>query len=87
MSRQVHTTDGIKGFYKGIGLSVSGVIAYRCLYYGLYDTGKHLLFSDTKESNILALWSFAQFVTLSTAALTYPIELVRTRLVMDAGNK
>ncbi len=42
---------GIGGVYNGFGISVVGIIAYRALYFGSFDTGKTILFPDIKNAN------------------------------------
>lgn len=39
-------SDGVYGLYRGFGISVIGIIAYRAAYFGMYDTGKTFLFPD-----------------------------------------
>ena len=76
---------GIGGVYNGFGISVVGIIAYRASYFGAFDTGKILLFSDFKKANILAQWGFAQVVTVGAGIVSYPLDTVRRRLMMNAG--
>jgi solute carrier family 25 (adenine nucleotide translocator) protein 4/5/6/31 len=45
--------------YRGFGISVIGIIAYRASYFGMFDTGKAFLFEDIKKANFFAMWSFA----------------------------
>ena len=40
--------DGVIGLYRGFGISVAGIIAYRASYFGMFDTGKVYLFEDMK---------------------------------------
>lgn len=77
--------DGIQGLYRGFGISVVGIVAYRAAYFGMFDTGKALLFADAKNANVLAMWAFAQVVTVSAGILSYPLDTVRRRLMMDSG--
>ncbi len=49
--------------------------AYRGLYFGLYDAGA------VYKSKIF----WAQFVTFFSVAATYPLTVVRTRLIMQSG--
>jgi len=52
-------SDGVAGLYRGFGISVVGIIMYRAAYFGMFDTGKILLFKDHKKANIFAMWGFA----------------------------
>jgi solute carrier family 25 (adenine nucleotide translocator) protein 4/5/6/31 len=79
--------DGVKGLYRGFGISVVGIIAYRASYFGLFDTGKVMLFEDMKKANLFAVWGFAQIVTVVAGIASYPLDTVRRRLMMTAGMK
>jgi len=83
--RKVAAKDGAQGLYRGFGISVVGIIAYRASYFGMFDTGKAMLFPDAKNANVLAMWAFAQFVTVSAGVVSYPLDTVRRRLMMDSG--
>ena len=37
---KIASKDGPQGLYRGFGISVAGIIAYRAAYFGLFDTGK-----------------------------------------------
>jgi len=76
---------GLGGVYNGFGISVVGIIAYRASYFGAFDTGKVILFSDFKKANILYQWGFAQVVTVGAGIISYPLDTVRRRLMMNAG--
>jgi len=52
-------SDGIYGLYRGFGISVVGIILYRAAYFGMFDTGKVLLWEDHKKANIFQMWAFA----------------------------
>ena len=60
---------------------------YRASYFGMFDTGKVMLFEDMKKANILAVWGFAQVVTVGAGILSYPLDTVRRRLMMTSGAK
>jgi solute carrier family 25 (mitochondrial adenine nucleotide translocator), member 4/5/6/31 len=84
---KIAKSDGPVGLYRGFGISVIGIIAYRASYFGMYDTGKQLLFSDPKKVPFLINWAFAQFVTVSAGVASYPLDTVRRRLMMQSGKK
>merc|ERR1711912_30628 len=77
--------DGPAGLYRGFGISVVGIIAYRASFFGMFDTGKVILFEDIKKANFFAMWGFAQVVTVSAGIVSYPLDTVRRRLMMNAG--
>jgi len=62
-----------------------GIIAYRASYFGMFDTGKVLLFADSKKTNFFVMWAFAQFVTVSAGICSYPLDTIRRRLMMQSG--
>jgi solute carrier family 25 (adenine nucleotide translocator) protein 4/5/6/31 len=76
---------GVGALYNGFGISVVGIIAYRASYFGAFDTGKVVLFTDFKKANILYQWGFAQVVTVGAGIASYPLDTVRRRLMMNAG--
>jgi len=83
--RKVAQKDGVQGLYRGFGISVVGIIAYRASYFGMFDTGKVMLFEDIKKANFFAMWAFAQCVTVSAGIVSYPLDTVRRRLMMTSG--
>jgi len=84
---KVAKNDGVSGLYRGFGISVIGIIFYRAAYFGMFDTGKVMLFEDIKKANFLLMWAFAQFVTVSAGCFSYPLDTVRRRLMMTSGSK
>lgn len=56
---KIFKSDGLIGLYRGFGISVVGIIAYRAAYFGMFDTGKVMLFPDIKKANFFAMWAFA----------------------------
>jgi solute carrier family 25 (adenine nucleotide translocator) protein 4/5/6/31 len=83
--RKIFMKDGPQGLYRGFGISVVGIIAYRAAYFGMFDTGKPMLFPDAKAASTLSIWFFAQIVTVSAGIISYPLDTVRRRLMMDSG--
>jgi len=57
--RKIVAEDGVMGLYRGFTLAVGGIILYRGAYFGLFDTGKAVLFPDVKNANALELFLFA----------------------------
>lgn len=82
---KIAKSDGVKGLYQGFGISVLGIFAYRACYFGCYDTGKKLLFKDDKTASLLLKFAFAQVVTASSGIMSYPLDTVRRRLMMQSG--
>lgn len=84
---KIAKSDGAAGLYRGFGISVAGIIAYRAAYFGCFDTGKALIWEDAKKVGIFQMWMFAQFVTVTSGIMSYPLDTVRRRLMMQSGRK
>jgi len=79
----IFKADGLKGLYRGFGVSVQGIIIYRAAFFGLYDTAKGMI----APSNLLFSWMIAQCVTTVSGIVSYPFDTVRRRLMMQSGRK
>jgi len=75
---------GFRALYKGFGISIAGIIPYRAVYFGGYDTLKAIFL--TKDSNFFMKWFVSQTNTIMAQFLTYPIDTVR-RVQMLSGSK
>lgn len=49
---KIAKADGVLGLYQGFSISVLGIIAYRALYFGGYDSGKKLVWADDKKAPV-----------------------------------
>jgi solute carrier family 25 (adenine nucleotide translocator) protein 4/5/6/31 len=47
--RKTLKSDGIAGLYRGFNISCVGIIVYRGLYFGLYDSLKPVLLTGTLQ--------------------------------------
>ncbi|OMJ11406.1 ADP/ATP translocase 2 [Smittium culicis] len=82
----IYRKDGLGGLYQGFGISVAGIIVYRAAYFGGYDTLKSVVFPDkTKTPNFFGSWMVAQVVTVVAGLISYPLDTVRRRLMMQSG--
>lgn len=82
---KIFKSDGLKGLYQGFGVSVIGIIAYRGVYFGGYDTAKKTLL--TKDSYNATKFAVALFVTTLSGLASYPLDTVRRRMMMQSGRK
>ena len=57
--------------------SVQGIIIYRAMYFGLYDTAKE----QFDKPNFLTKFAIAQSVATVSVTLSYPFDTVRRRLM------
>nr|AGA16550.1 ADP/ATP carrier [Cryptocaryon irritans] len=83
---KIFKSDGPKGLYQGFSISVLGIIVYRACYFGGFDTGRRLIFGEQKAS-IIGRFVFAQCVTAVSGIISYPLDTVRRRLMMQSGRK
>ena len=65
-----------------MGISITGIVVYRALYFGMFDNAKATFL---KDANVLMKWTTAQLITLAASFLTYPLDTVRARLMMQSG--
>ena len=85
--RKIYKKNGISGIYGGFGISVFGIFVYRALYFGTYDAGKKFILGDDANIPFWKRYVFAQVVTTGSETLSYPIDTIRRRLMMQAGKK
>jgi len=76
--------DGITGLYRGFSLSVAGIIVYRGLYFGLYDSIKPLM-PESIRGSFLASFILGWGVTNLAGFAAYPVDTVRRRIMMTSG--
>lgn len=82
--KQTMATDGIAGLYRGFVISCVGIVIYRGLYFGIFDSIKPILPKNLKDSlfaNFLLGWG----VTVGAGLASYPIDTIRRRMMMTSG--
>jgi solute carrier family 25 (mitochondrial adenine nucleotide translocator), member 4/5/6/31 len=84
---KVSKSDGVSGLYRGFGISVLGIIFYRGAYFGLFDTGNAMFFGAGQNKNFFLMWAFAQTTTTLAGIISYPLDTIRRRLMMQSGRK
>ena len=80
-------SSGIGGLYNGIGVSVAGIIPYRGVYFGLFDTLSGLNPYQKDQNNVIrasSKFACAQFSAISAGYASYPMDTVRRRLQMQS---
>ena len=77
-------TDGLAGLYRGFVISCVGIVIYRGLYFGTYDSIKPLLPGDLKD-NIGANFLLGWGVTVGAGLASYPIDTIRRRMMLTSG--
>ncbi len=83
--RKTIATDGILGLYRGFMPSISGIIVYRGLYFGSYDSLKPLVLVGPLQGNFLASFVLGWCVTTGASTLAYPFDTIRRRMMMTSG--
>jgi len=78
-------SDGIVGLYRGFGPSVLGIIVYRGLYFGMYDSIKPVVLVGPLEGNFLASFLLGWTVTTGAGVASYPLDTIRRRMMMTSG--
>ncbi|KAJ7284260.1 hypothetical protein O6H91_Y342400 [Diphasiastrum complanatum] len=78
-------SDGVLGLYRGFNASVAGIIVYRGLYFGFYDSLKPLVIVGPLEGSFLASFMLGWLVTTGAGLAAYPLDTVRRRMMMTSG--
>jgi len=78
--------QGIRGLYNGFGVSVVGIIPYRGVYFGLYDSLRELnpFRHDFGIAGIASKFAVAQTTAIAAGYASYPFDTVRRRLQMQS---
>jgi len=82
--RKTLASDGIGGLYRGFVISAVGIVIYRGLYFGLFDSVKPLMPAHLKN-NFLATFLLGWCVTTAAGLASYPIDTIRRRMMMTSG--
>jgi solute carrier family 25 (adenine nucleotide translocator) protein 4/5/6/31 len=85
----VKTAKGPGGFfslYNGFGVSVAGIIPYRGVYFGMYDTllGVNPYKADKGIVGLASKFAIAQATAITAGYASYPFDTVRRRLQMQS---
>jgi len=82
--RKTLASDGIAGLYRGFVVSCVGIIVYRGLYFGIFDTVIPSLPSNL-SSNFFAKFFVGWAITVFAGLASYPLDTVRRRMMMTSG--
>lgn len=82
----IRQKDGIRGIYRGLPASLHGMVVHRGLYFGGFDTIKEKMSENPElEVALWKRWIAAQAVTTSAGLISYPLDTVRRRMMMQSG--
>lgn len=78
--------SGIMGLYNGFGVSVMGIIPYRGVYFGMFDTllGVNPFRNDSGIMRLLSTFAIAQATAITAGYASYPFDTIRRRLQMQS---
>merc|ERR1711939_589260 len=85
--RKTIASDGIAGLYRGFLPSVLGIIVYRGLYFGMYDSLKPVVLQGSLQGSFLASSLLGWGVTTGAGIASYPLDTIRRRMMMTSGEK
>merc|ERR1711971_777814 len=80
-------SGGVSALYNGIGVSIVGIIPYRGVYFGLFDTLSGYNPYQKSQNNIMraaSKFGCAQFSAIAAGYASYPFDTVRRRLQMQS---
>jgi len=84
--KQTYKASGFRGLYNGFGVSVAGIIPYRGVYFGLYDSlrEKNPYKDNLGVIGVVSKFTLAQCVAIAAGYASYPFDTVRRRLMMQS---
>ena len=77
-------SDGFAGLYRGFVISCVGIVIYRGLYFGIFDSVKPSLPKEMQD-NLLISFLLGWGVTVTAGLASYPIDTIRRRMMMTSG--
>jgi len=81
--RKTLATDGIAGLYRGFNISCVGIVLYRGLYFGLFDSIKPML--GPMKNNFAVNFMLGWVITIGAGLASYPVDTIRRRMMMTSG--
>ncbi|KAK7405001.1 hypothetical protein VNO78_06116 [Psophocarpus tetragonolobus] len=83
--RKTIKSDGVAGLYRGFNISCVGIIVYRGLYFGMYDSLKPVVLVGGLQDSFFASFLLGWGITIGAGLASYPIDTVRRRMMMTSG--
>jgi len=78
-------SDGIAGLYRGFVISCVGIVIYRGLYFGMYDSLKPIVLTGSMKDSFLGSFFLGWGITIGAGLASYPIDTIRRRMMMTSG--
>jgi len=85
--KKTMASGGVGALYNGIGVSLVGIIPYRGVYFGLFDTLSGYNPYQKDKNNVLraaSKFACAQSSAIAAGYVSYPLDTVRRRLQMQS---
>jgi len=79
-------SDGIVGLYRGFVVSCVGIVVYRGLYFGMYDSLKPVVLQGNMKDSFIGSFLLGWAITIGAGLASYPIDTVRRRMMMTSGH-
>jgi solute carrier family 25 (mitochondrial adenine nucleotide translocator), member 4/5/6/31 len=78
--------SGVMGLYNGFGVSVLGIIPYRGVYFGMYDSisGINPFKNEGGIIGLASKFAIAQVTAITAGYASYPFDTIRRRLQMQS---
>ncbi|GAV63324.1 Mito_carr domain-containing protein [Cephalotus follicularis] len=83
--RKTLKSDGVAGLYRGFNVSIVGIIVYRGLYFGMYDSLKPVILTGKMQDSFFASFALGWVITIGAGLASYPFDTVRRRMMMTSG--
>jgi len=83
--RKTLASDGVAGLYRGFVISCVGIVVYRGLYFGMYDSLKPVLLTGSMKDSFLGSFALGWSITIGAGLASYPIDTIRRRMMMTSG--
>jgi len=83
--RKTFKSDGVAGLYRGFNISCVGIIVYRGLYFGMFDSLKPVVLVGVFKDSFPATFMLGWVVTITAGLASYPIDTIRRRMMMTSG--
>jgi len=83
--RKTFAADGIAGLYRGFVVSVVGIIVYRGLYFGMYDSLKPIILTGNMKDSVVGSFFLGWAITIGAGLASYPLDTIRRRMMMTSG--
>jgi solute carrier family 25 (adenine nucleotide translocator) protein 4/5/6/31 len=83
--RKTIATDGIAGLYRGFVISCVGIVIYRGLYFGMYDSLKPVILTGAYKDSFIGSFFLGWCITIGAGLASYPIDTIRRRMMMTSG--